>query len=196
VSGGAPAPPAVVARANLALVMTFSWLFLTPLCLFWGAVWGPTRPSSYPPAEVAPAPLAFLACLALCFLPCALPAAYYRAATGQGTERVMETLGVRTFKRFATNGDLVNRWGRRHDPRHRVVRDEASVREWARQARGAERNHLVFLSMATLSIAYAAWIGWYGWALGLAASNVVFNVYPILLQRYNRLRIARILREP
>jgi hypothetical protein len=193
VSGGEPAPPAVVARANLALVVTFSWLFLTPLCLFWGAVWGPTRPSSYPPAEVAPAPLAFFAGLALCFVPCALPTAYYRR--GRWTARALERLGVRTFKRFATNGDLVNRWGRRRDPRHRVVRDEASAREWTRQARGAERNHLVFLSMAVLTITYAVWIEWYGWALGLAVSNVVFNVYPILLQRYNRLRISRILGE-
>jgi hypothetical protein len=193
VSAGETAP-AAVARANLALVMAFSWLFLTPLCLFWGAVWGPTRPSSYPADEVAPAPLAFCVGLALCFLPCALPTAYYRAVPGQGIERVLTALGVRTFKRFATNGDLVNRWARRRDPYYRVVRDVASATEWARQAREAERNHLVFLSMATLSIAYAAWIGWYGWALGLMGSNVVFNVYPILLQRYNQLRIARILK--
>ena len=59
--GGEPAPPPVVARANLALVMTFSWLFLTPLCVFWGAVWGPTRPASYPAGRLAPSPLAFVA---------------------------------------------------------------------------------------------------------------------------------------
>ena len=57
---------------------------------------------------------------------------------------------------------------------------------------GAERYHLVFLLIGFFSAVHALRIGWPGWALLLTASNVVFNVYPILLQRYNRLRVARV----
>jgi hypothetical protein len=194
VSGGESTPPPIVARANLVLVLAFAWLFVTPLCLFWGAVWGLTRVSSQPATALAPNGLSFLAGLALSFTPCVLPKAYYRGWEGPGGARLFETLGVRAFKRIATNGDLVNRWGRRRAARHRIVRDLGSAREWARQAQGAERNHLVFLSMGLLSAAYAVSIGWSGWALGLTVSNVVFNAYPIALQRYNRLRIGRLAR--
>jgi len=129
--------------------------------------------------------------LAVCFVPCLLPSAYFRSWEGERGARVWKALGVRWFKRFATNGDLVNRLARRSDRRYRIVRDGGSARAWAEEAKGAERNHLVFLLMALLTIAHAARIGWYGWAAFLTASNVVFNVYPILLQRYNRGRIAR-----
>ena len=199
-SGGEPAPPpfesADAKRANLVLVLAFAWLWLLPLLFFWGAAWGPFRPHGYPPIDVAPSRVAFLAALAVCFLPVLLPTAYFRPWEGPNAARAYEALGVRTFKRCATNGDLVNRFLRRRNPGHRVVRDVGSALAWAEQARSAERHHLVFLLMGLFSAGFALSIGWRGWAATLAASNVVFNVYPILLQRYNRLRIARILERP
>jgi hypothetical protein len=101
---------------------------------------------------------------------------------------------VRLFKRFVPNGDLVNRWARRLDPGHRNIRDAAAARAWLERTRDSERSHLVLLLMGAFTAAYAARIGWYGWAIALTASNLVFNLYPILLQRYNRCRIARLLR--
>ncbi len=103
-------------------------------------------------------------------------------------------VGVRAFRRFATNGDLINRWARRLDPGYRMVRSRASARAWIGRTRESERNHMVLLLMGVFTAGYAARIGWNGWALGLTASNVVFNLYPILLQRYNRCRIERVLR--
>lgn len=190
----APAGPRIpaVTQGNLPLLLAFAWLWLSPLVHFWGAVWGPFRPFGDPQGDLAPSLGWFVAGLAVCFTPCALPMAYFKGWEGEHRARVFEAFGIRTFKRFATNGDLVNRWARRKDARHRVVRDEASARAWAHAARGAERNHLVFFLMGLLTTVYALRIGWHGWALALTASNVVFNVYPVLLQRYNRLRIARI----
>jgi hypothetical protein len=179
-------------RANLIVVLAFAWLWLLPLLLFWGAVWGPMRPHGYPAIDVAPSRLAFLTVLALCFAPALLPAGYFGPWEGWRSARLYEALGVRRFKRFTTNGDLVNRWLRRQNPRHRVVRDAESATAWAVQARSAERHHLVFLLMGLASAGYALSIGWRVWAASLAATNLVFNVYPILLQRYNRLRIARL----
>jgi hypothetical protein len=194
VSAGDGAPPLespAATRANLVLVLAFAWLWLLPLLQFWGAAWGPFRPHGYPPIDVAPSRLAFLLGLAACFVPVLLPTAYFRPWEGRNAARLYAALGVRAFTRVATNGDLVNRFLRRRSPGHRVVRDVRSALAWAEQARSAERHHLVFLLMGSLSAGYAQSIGWRGWAAVLAASNVVFNVYPILLQRYNRLRIDR-----
>jgi hypothetical protein len=173
-------------------VLAFAWLWLTPLVQFWGAALGPLRPHGYPTGDFAPSLGHFVAGLAACFLPLALPARYYASWEGPRGRRALEALGVRQFKRIATNGDVVNRFGRREDSGYRRVRDTASAGAWAREARGAERNHLVFLLMGLLTAAHAWRIGWLGWAAGLTASNVIFNAYPILLQRYNRIRASRV----
>ena len=43
--------------------------------------------------------------------------------------------------------------------------------------------------MGLFTAVYAARIGWYRWALFLTLGNAVFNLYPVMLQRYNRARI-------
>lgn len=74
------------------------------------------------------------------------------------------------------------------------MRGRGALREWVDRTRSAERGHLVLLLAGAFTAAWAAWIGWSGWAIGLTAGNVLFNLYPILLQRYNRCRIDRLQR--
>lgn len=185
-----------VERGNFAVIAAMSLFCLAPLLRFWGAVWGPLRPYDYPAGDFAPSLAWFAAAIAACFAPLLLPPAFYRCHEGRAGTRVYEAVGVRIFKRFATNGDLINRWGRRLDPHYRAVRDRASAREWLARTREGERNHLVLGMMGLFTAAYAAWIGWNGWALAITAGNVVFNLYPVLLQRYTRCRIERLLQEP
>jgi hypothetical protein len=187
-----PARNRAAETANFALVMAFSWLYLTPLLVFWTTAAGWNRPAGASSSGAAPSWPAFLAGLSLCFVPFLLPPSWFRSWEGPRALKLFRALGVGSFKRYATNGDLVNRLARRTDGGYRMVRDLPTARDWAEQARGAERNHLVFLLMGTFSALYAAAVGWYGWAVGLSASNVAFNVYPILLQRYNRARVERL----
>jgi len=182
-------------RGNLVVIGAMSLLWITPTLQFWGAAFGPFRPFSYPGEDVAPSLAWFLAALAACFAPLLLPAGFYRCWEGGGGVRAYVGVGVRAFRRFATNGDLINRWARRLDPGYRMVRNRSSARAWIGRTRESERNHWVLLLlMGAFTAGYAARIGWNGWALGLTASNVVFNLYPILLQRYNRCRIELLLR--
>lgn len=48
-------------------------------------------------------------------------------------------------------------------------------------------------SRAACSAAFALRLGWSGWAVYLTAGNIVVNLYPILLQRYTRARLAAVL---
>ena len=114
-------------------MLAFAWLWLTPLVQFWGAALGPLRPHGYPTGDFAPSLRHFVAGLAACFLPLALPARYYASWEGRRGRRALEALGVRQFKRIATNGDVVNRFGRREDSGYRRVRDAASAGAWARE---------------------------------------------------------------
>jgi hypothetical protein len=58
--------------------------------------------------------------------------------------------------------------------------------------RSGEVSHLVLLLAGLCTAVYAARIGWYGWAAAIMAGNLVFNAYPVLLQRYNRCRMLAV----
>ena len=168
--------------------MCLGWF--VPILQFWGAAWGPLRPFSYSPGDFAPSWPAFALVFLGCFLPCALPRAYYRPDAPPFL-RFYEALGIRAFRAFATNGDWINRAARRADPSYRVLRDAPAARNFAAAMESGERGHLVLFCIGGASAAYATYIGWYGWAVVLALGNLVFNLYPVLLLRYNRARLLR-----
>jgi hypothetical protein len=181
-----------VERGKLVVIAAMSLLWITPTIGFWSATFRPLRPFDYPQEDLAPSLSWFFAGLAVCFIPCALPRAYYYCWEGRRGIRAYELLGIRTFKRYATNGDLINRLARRSDPLYRIVRDRATALTFADGTRTGERHHLVLLLIGLLTASFAARIGWYGWAFALSASNILFNFYPVLLQRYDRYRIMRV----
>ncbi|MEX1020075.1 MAG: hypothetical protein WDZ49_10475 [Litorilinea sp.] len=174
-------------------IIVMSLLWLTPMLHFWGAVSGPLRPFSYPDTNVAPSLPNFLLWFLLSLLPYTLPAWYFTPWLVEQDGRLYEFLGIRTFKRFVPNGDLVNRLIRRTDPAYRFLQNRGAAQAFLDKTRSSERGHLVLLFMGIFTAVYALRIDWHSWAIGLTIGNVVFNVYPIMLQRYNRLRITRII---
>jgi hypothetical protein len=172
-------------------IMSGGWL--APVLFFWLYVWGPMRPFAYPTGDLAPSVLAFAAAVAACFALAWLPASYYRIKSFERTGRLYEVLGVRLFRSLVPDGDLANRWRRRAEPGLRIVRNRRQAMAFVRRTEQSEKGHLVLLGMGLLSAAYACSIGWWGWAAYISAGNLVVNIYPVLLQRYTRNRIERIL---
>jgi hypothetical protein len=60
----------------------------------------------------------------------------------------------------------------------------------------SEKPHVTLLLMGPLSPVFAARIAWWGWAVYLTVGNVLVNLCPVLLQRYTRARLARVLSRP
>lgn len=178
---------------NTLIIAAMCLFWIVPMVRFWGAVFGPLRPYSYSVENVAPPWISFMIVTVACFVPVLFPVRYYTCwERGRGI-RSYKTLGVQRFKQFATNGDFINRWARRSDDGYRLVKDTASAQMWIDRIRVGEQSHLVLFLMGLASAVYAAHIGWTGWAVGLALGNILFNGYPVLLQRYNRCRIERLL---
>ena len=168
--------------------------WLGPLVMFWLYVWGPLRPFAYPDGDLLPGiwfliPVA--ACIALWWV---LPDRYFRVQGFERSGRIYEWLGVRTFRKFAPDGDFANRWERRKDPGFRMISSRKSAADFIVRTRQSERGHIVLLALGVVSTAYAWSVGWHGWAVYLAAGNILVNFYPIVLQRYTRGRIERLLR--
>lgn len=122
-----------------------------------------------------------------------LPERYYRIRAFESGGRVYEWLGIRLFKRFVPDGDYVNRLVRRSDPGYRLVRDADSLVRFEARTRLAEKCHVAGLWLALPCAAYALLLGWDGFALWLLLPNVPLHLYPVLLQRYTRARIQRVL---
>ena len=178
-----------VAVGNTLVTAAFCVVFLGPLIRFWGAVYGPLRPFDYPQADVAPSWPMFAGIVAVCVLPRVLPRAWFGRADGPSAMKWYVALGVRRFRRAATNGDWINKRARAVAPRHRVIGNAEDFERVSRETTQSELAHLVLLVAGVLSAAYALVIGWYGWAAALTLGNVIFNAYPVMLQRYNRSRL-------
>jgi glycosyl-4,4'-diaponeurosporenoate acyltransferase len=114
------------------------------------------------------------------------------------TERFYVLLGARLLKRYVpTGGDLAMRWLRRRHPDARLLRaaNLESLCRFELWTRVAEAIHLAgFMGFAALA-------GWRfthrslsGTGLGAAlVLDLAFGLWPVTLQRYNRLRVIRVI---
>jgi hypothetical protein len=181
-------------RANLIPFAIISITWIAPLLHFWVLVSGLLRSWDGAPANVGKHwPLiigTWVASLALW----RLPASWYATRDFEQRGRIYEYVGVRLFRRFVPNGDLVNHRRRREDSSFRVIGNYPTAVQYLQRTISGERFHIVLLCFGGGS-AFLAWsIGWRGWATYLATANIFMNLYPILLQRYTRARISRVAR--
>lgn len=107
---------------------------------------------------------------------------------------IYEYLGVKTFKKYLiTDGDLVRRWrGIKQISHHQENRIE-ELKKAVRETIKFEVIHLFFLLLSILIV-----VSQYQEMTLLKLSiivviNLYANIYPIFLQRYNRIRLLRVL---
>ena len=184
----APLDPAAkfADRLNYLPIAVFG-LWLGPMVHLWPQLWGPTLPFGTPPPSLPPWPW-FIGAVGAGLAVFAVPRGWYRPRAFE--TRLYRWLGVRTFRRLATNGDAIVRAVRARFPGYTVhARDHG--RALANTMTG-EKSHLVCLMFGAVTSAYLLAIGWNGWAAWTIATNIVANLYPILLQRYTRGRLARL----
>jgi Glycosyl-4,4'-diaponeurosporenoate acyltransferase len=122
-----------------------------------------------------------------------LPERYFRVRKLEASGRLYEWVGIRFFKRLVPNGVCINQLMRRSDPNYRLIYDRSSMIDFEASTRFAERCHVVSLFLILPCTVYALNLGWYKFALWLVLPNIPLHVYPILLQRYTRSRIDRVL---
>lgn len=118
-----------------------------------------------------------------------LPARYYDIHSFERTGRVYERLGIRWFQRLVRRQPLV-----RLNPSLRLGQDRrlAAFHQLECEMRKAETSHAYIFLLMLGFISYALFQQWFdavGWML---VCNVFINGYPIMLQRYNRIRIKHV----
>lgn len=128
--------------------------------------------------------------LALSLLAYAVPTAWFGYWQLSRTPAIYRRLGVHVVNRFTQHGHLVHRLIRRRYPQYRRVGTRPALAAVLRATYHQERFHLALLLFFVLTSGYAAARGYGRWALLLGLTNGVYNLYPIWLQQYVRVRIA------
>jgi Glycosyl-4,4'-diaponeurosporenoate acyltransferase len=167
--------------------------WLGPLLMFWLYVWGPLRPFHYADGDLLPSQPLGLTFFAAAVAVWWLPSSYYQIRAFEQSGRLYELMGVRLFRWFVPDGDAANKLRRRRRPGFRIIRSRRYAQAFLRRTELSEKSHLVMLALGSVTAVFAWRIGWTGWAMYLGVGNVLVNFYPVLLQRYTRARLLRVL---
>jgi hypothetical protein len=120
----------------------------------------------------------------------AWPAAWLRRLQLATSVRVYRRLGVPGIGHFTQQGTLVNRLLRRRYPGYRALVGRRAVAKLLSTTYQQERFHWAGLVFFLLVSFYIGVAGQPGWVLSLTLLNVGYNLYPIWLQQYLRVRLG------
>jgi Glycosyl-4,4'-diaponeurosporenoate acyltransferase len=135
--------------------------------------------------------LAWLATITL-VTPLALPATYYVTRPFERTGQCYERLGIRRVRKFLRRGPLSILSPTLRLPKERTV---SALRNVENQMRKAETAHMLTFSIMLLLAGYATVNGCLDAVLWLLFFDILINVYPIMLQRYNRTKVQELIRK-
>ena len=119
-----------------------------------------------------------------------LPSRYYDVKRWENDGHIYERLGVHFFKRIVRRGPLSI-----FSRMFRLPKDETALalRELDQKMRTAEAIHVLSFFAIWPVICYSMLRKWFDAAGWLLLFTLMVNVYPIMLQRYNRIRLHKLL---
>lgn len=120
-----------------------------------------------------------------------LPVAQFRHLELSDNATVYRSLGVHWINRFVQHGTLINGLLRQRDPRYRRIRSRQTAVHLKNTTYMQERFHWAMFIVFLLSALYAFLHNHPGWGLLIMLTNLTYNMYPIWLQQYIRIRLRR-----
>ena len=123
-------------------------------------------------------------------IPIFFPNSFFDRIQASRNSQWYRKVGVRYINTFAQSGGLVNKLLKKKFPGYKTVSGtRASIRKHYYQTYLFEKFHFsLFLFFAFMTI-HAGSHGYWYWVLILTISNLLYNVYPNLLQQYIRVKL-------
>lgn len=116
-----------------------------------------------------------------------LTSPYYKDKTWERRGKIYESLGINFFRKLLV---LIG-WEKLNKKSAPVVKDTKALMHLHYQTKKSELGHLIiFIIVLGFNIFVALKFG-FAKSLWLLVLNILLNLYPILLQRYNRPRVER-----
>ena len=117
---------------------------------------------------------------------------YYRVKPFERTGQVYERLGIRLFKKLVRRGPLSIFSPTLRLPKEKTV---PALRDLENEMRKAETGHAVIFVLVLLFAGYLLLKGWLDAVVWTMFFNMLINGYPIMLQRYNRVKMQELFRQ-
>jgi hypothetical protein len=128
--------------------------------------------------------------IAVSIIPGFFPNSFYDRIQIAGTTRIYKKLGVNFINKVAQNGAIINRLIKKKFPGHKmIIHDRSSINELLKQTYLFEKFHFIMFVFFILVTVYALVRNHFYWALIILVTNVLYNIYPNLLQQYIRLKL-------
>ena len=104
-----------------------------------------------------------------------------------------EKKGILFINKFTQNGNIINQIIRKKYPDYKLIsKKNTSLKKLSNQTYMFEKFHFLLFIFFMLTSTYSVLHSFYGWTVLITIGNVFYNIYPILLQQYIRLRLSSI----
>ena len=129
--------------------------------------------------------------IALSIIPGFFPNSFYDTIQIGKTTRLYKKLGVGIVNKLAQNGAIINRLIKKKFPGHRMItRERSSVNKLLKQTYMFEKFHFIMFVFFILITLYALIKNHFWWSIIITITNVLYNIYPNLLQQYIRVKLS------
>ncbi|UKT64478.1 hypothetical protein [Pedobacter mucosus] len=108
------------------------------------------------------------------------------------TTAVYKKLGVHFINKFAQNGQIINALVKKKYPNHKIIAiQKLSISKLINQTYIFEKFHLILFLFYSFTMVEAIINSRLTWALIIVLTNIVYNIYPNLLQQYIRIKLTK-----
>ena len=128
--------------------------------------------------------------IALSVIPAFFPNSFYDRMQIGKTRRIYRRLGVDFVNKLAQNGAIINHLVRKKFPGYKMVAyQRSSINRLLQQTYMFEKFHFIMFVFFLLVTSYALIKNDVWWSIIISITNLLYNVYPNLLQQYVRLKL-------
>jgi hypothetical protein len=128
--------------------------------------------------------------LGVSFIPIFLPNSFFDNIQLSKNSHFYKRIGVKYINTFAQSGNLINKYLKNRYPSFKVIsKNKTSIKKQYYQTYFFEKFHFSLFVFFTFVTLYAGIRGHFYWVLILIISNLLYNVYPNLLQQYIRVKL-------
>ena len=163
-------------------LLNFFWTLLCFLPLLW--YWSVEGPDNWFYGSI-------IISLACSFL----PGTVYQLLQFSNSPKTYEKYGVKIIRRFVQHGDLINRSFRRISAGYKVIKDIRQLKRYLNSIAMYERFHFMCFLFFLFTAFHSLFEHRLLFTLLITIGNFIYNICPIFLQQYNRLRIRRLIIE-
>ncbi len=116
-----------------------------------------------------------------------LPESYYRLKNSTRLKYFHRLLGVKYFNIF-----LMIYWGRKKNRKKYFDGTRKGLTNFMYQSKQSEFGHFISCITILLTSVILLFYGYYSLVVMVTIINIIGNVYPVILQRYHRIRIEKL----